>query len=273
LSAALRFAVIGSPIAHAKSPAMHMAAFAALGLPHTYERLETNAGELAGRIQALRDGIYAGLNVTVPHKIAALTLADEIAPTASAVGAVNTLVRTADGTIAAHNTDAVALERELATLAGTREAFAGKTAIVIGTGGAAHAALCALRGLGVARILVRGRSAIAGAPDVELHPLGAPEAEPRDVVAVVQTTSCGMTGGPSGAIVADAVRWETLPETAVAYDVVYTPRETPFVTRALARGLHATGGLGMLARQGALAFELWLGVAPPLDAMLAAISD
>jgi shikimate dehydrogenase len=267
----LRFAVVGSPVAHSKSPAMHAAAYDALGLPHTYEKLETNEAELASRIAALRDGTFAGLNVTVPHKISVLGLVDEIDHTASAIGAANTLVRTADGTISAYNTDARALEPELATLAGTREVFTGKTAIVLGTGGVARAAVFALHALGVRRIIVRGRSSFAAAPQVELHPLEAPAAEPPDVVAVVQATSCGMTGGPPGGIVADAVAWATLSEEAVAYDVIYTPRETPFLQRARARGLHATHGLGMLARQGALAFELWLGIVAPLDAMLAAI--
>ena len=271
----LRFAVIGSPVAHSKSPAMHVAAYAALGMPHTYEKLETSEAELPSRIEALRDGTFAGLNVTVPHKMAAMALADETHASAAAVGAANTLVRSAEGRIVAYNTDAPALERELATLAGTREAFAKKRAVVLGTGGAARAALHALRALGVERVIVRGRSSIhVGSPaaDLELHPLEAPEYEHEDVVAVVQATSCGMSGGPPGAIVADAVGWETISDSAVAYDVVYSPRDTPFLQRARDRGLHATNGLGMLAVQGALAFELWLGVAPPIDVMLAALS-
>lgn len=269
----LRFAVIGSPVGHSKSPAMHAAAFAASGLPHTYEKLETTEAELPERVAALRDGTFAGLNVTVPHKITVLSLVDEVDAAVTAVGAANTLARAPDGRIVAYNTDAPALERELATLAGTREAFAGKTAIVLGTGGAARAALFALRALGVARILVRGRSSVPPASDLELHPLDAPARERDDVVAVVQATSCGMSGGPPGSVVADAVRWETLPPGAIAYDVIYSPLETPFLVEARRHGLPASHGLGMLARQGALAFEKWLGIEAPFEAMLAAISN
>jgi shikimate dehydrogenase len=124
----------------------------------------------------------------------------------------------------------------------------------------------------VARILVRGRSPIDPAPDLELHPLEAPDAERSDVIAVVQATSCGMSGGSPGGIVASAVAWATLPDDALAYDVVYAPTDTLFLAKARERGLQASHGLGMLARQGALAFELWLGVPPPLDAMLAALA-
>jgi shikimate dehydrogenase len=88
----------------------------------------------------------------------------------------------------------------------------------------------------------------------------------------MQTTSCGMTGAAPGEIVANAVDWSALPAYAVALDVVYAPSETPFLRAARARGLRAANGLGMLARQGALAFELWLGIPAPYDVMLAAIS-
>ena len=82
-----------------------------------------------------------------------------------------------------------------------------------------------------------------------------------------------MRGGPPGEVVADAVRWERVPATAVALDVVYAPPDTPFLRAARAHGLTCDHGLGMLARQGALAFELWLGVRPPLDVMRAAVDE
>jgi len=291
---ALRFAVIGSPVVHSKSPRMHEAAYRALGMPHTYERLETTDAELPSRVEALRRGELDGLNVTVPHKRRVLSLVDEVHASARATGAANTLVRTPEGRIRAHNTDTPALADELAQLAGRRDAFRGRSAVVLGTGGAARAAIVALAShLGVARIIVRGRAlgetahavayvrqldallAAGGGPGVAVA-LGAeglepPQREDDTLGAVVQATSCGMSGGPPGALVAEAVKWAEVPSDAVAIDVVYAPEETPFVAAARARGLRTDSGLGMLARQGALAFELWLGTPPPLDVMFATL--
>jgi shikimate dehydrogenase len=281
---ALRFAVIGSPIAHSKSPAMHEAAYRALGLPHTYEQIETSEADLSARVDALRAGTFSGLNVTVPHKTRVLALADEVDPTASATGAANTLVRTSGGRVRAHNTDAPAIVEELVALAGSRDALRGRPAIVLGTGGAARAAIFALGSLGVARVVVRGRRddqglarvlAASGSPaPLVFEPIAAAAPrppEPSDLGAIVQTTTAGMSGGAPGDVAVDAIAWASVPRDAVVLDVVYAPPRTPLVVRAAEHGLEAAGGLGMLARQGALAFELWLGVAPPLDVMLAAL--
>lgn len=292
----LRFAVLGSPIAHSKSPAMHMAAYRALGLPHTYEKIETTADQLADRVEALRRGDFAGLNVTVPHKSKVLKLVDDVHASAKATGAANTLVRTPEGRVRAHNTDMPAVAEEIARLAGNAARLRGGVGIVIGTGGAARAAIVALAShLGLGRVLVRGRSlgetghavayvreidrvlALAGGRGVAValgaDGLHAPDKEDARVVVVVQATSCGMKGAAPGEVVADAVRWEQLSADAVALDVVYAPQTTPFLERARARGLVADNGLGMLARQGALAFELWLGLPPPVAVMRAAIDD
>lgn len=290
---ALRFAVIGSPVEHSRSPAMHRAAFAALGMPHTYEKLETFEADLPRRVQELRDGTFAGLNVTIPHKGRVLELVDELSPSVRAMGAANTLVRTPDGLVVAHNTDAPALRQELEALGDTaglgapREGamehapFRERSVVVLGTGGAARAAVVALASLGAARIIVRARSSehaaslgeVVPTATLEVQPLAAPDREPEDLAAIVQATSCGMQGGPPGEPVADAVAWASVPSDAIAYDVVYVPRDTPFLQRARQRGIVCDDGLGMLARQGALAFQLWLGVVPPLDVMRAALLD
>lgn len=288
MTAPLRFAVIGSPVGHSKSPVMHAAAFRALGLPHVYEKIETSEAELPARIEALRRGDVAGLNVTVPHKARVLALVDETDASAAAVGAANTLVRV-DGRVRAHNTDAPALAAELDALA--RGAVRGRPGLVLGSGGAARAAVAALGMLGASRIELRARAAedparaadlasemervlteVTGAPPpVLVRPLVAPPSEAADLAAIVQTTTCGMSGGPPGEIVADAVAWRSAPDHAIVVDAVYAPRVTRLLDRARARGLAAEDGLGMLARQGALALSLWLGVPAPLDAMRAAI--
>jgi shikimate dehydrogenase len=276
----LRFAVIGSPIAHSKSPAMHMAAYRALGLPHVYEKIDTPSRELPERVALLRDGTLAGINVTVPHKTSVLSLADELDTTAQAIGAANTLVRSPAGRIVAHNTDAPALEQELLALA-PADAFTNRTAVVLGTGGAARAAIFALGKLGVARVVVRGRTRKRELADIlalanpsaslSFEPFAAPPVEPTDLCAIVQATTAGMTGAPPGEIAIDAIAWPSLAR-PIVYDVVYAPPLTPLLDRAASTGLPHAGGLGMLVRQGALAFELWLGVRPPLDVMRAAIA-
>ncbi len=285
-AAALRFAVIGQPVAHSRSPAMHGAALRALGLPHTYDALPTTDAEVAARVQALRDGTLSGLNVTLPHKTRVLALADVIAPSARATGAANTLVRrTAAGAqggaqIVAHNTDAPALALELVELAGhpAQAGFWASTrALVLGSGGAARAAVAALASLGVTDVVVRCRRDDAGftlAPGLPSSQPWAPDrsSEARTGV-VLQTTSAGMTGADPGEAVAAVVAWDALPPSCVALDVVYAPPETPFLAAAAGRGLRTRGGLGMLARQGALAFELWTGIAPPLDVMLASLAS
>lgn len=245
---------------------MHAAAYHALGLPHTYEAIRATADELPGVVQALRDGELDGLNVTVPHKQRALALADEADASARETGAANTLVRTPEGRVVAHNTDAPALAAELRDLAGG-DALRGRGALVLGAGGASRAAVAALRALGAAPVVVRARALGNWAPSPAVEAL---------THAVVQATSAGMAGADPGDGVAAAVAWDALPPDAVALDVVYAPPDTPFLRAARAAGvggLRCKNGLGMLARQGALAFELWLGIPAPLDAMLASLTS
>jgi shikimate dehydrogenase len=277
---ARRFAVVGDPVAHSKSPSMHAAAYRALGLPHVYEAVHARATDLPRVVALLREGVYDGLNVTVPHKEQILSLVDAVDPGARAAGAANTLARGDDGRITAYNTDAPALAAELQGLAGSASPWAGARALVLGSGGAARAAIAAFARLGVGEIVVRARAFedagrrdrfLANTPaPVTLEPWAASKSE-EAFVALVQATSAGMTGASPGDDVAGVVGWSSLPDGAVAIDVVYAPRDTPWLRAARARGLRADDGLGMLARQGALALERWLGVTAPLDAMRRAI--
>ena len=200
------------------------------------------------------------------------------------MGAANTLVRTDDGAIFAHNTDVPALVAELRSLAPERDgaAWGAKEALVLGSGGAARAAVMALAIVGAKLITVRARSleraalvsgivSKAGAPTlVREQPLTATENDGAFGV-VVQATSAGMTHADAGEAVSGAVDWDRLAPDAVALDVVYAPPETHFLRAAFARGLRTANGFGMLTGQGALAFEMWLGVRAPRDAMRAAL--
>jgi shikimate dehydrogenase len=277
-----RFAVVGDPVAHSRSPAMHAAAYRALGLPHVYEAVHATPLELPEVVALLRSGAYDGLNVTVPHKQRVLALADQIDASARRVGAANTLVRDEDGRITAHNTDAPALAAELARVAKGDRAWGSRRALVVGSGGAARAAIVSLSAhLGVRDVAVRARAFddakrraefVAGAPAPVTAESWAPSAAGEaQTLAVVQATSAGMSGAAPGEGVAAVVAWDALPADAIVIDVVYEPRDTPFLRAARARGLGCDDGLGMLAQQGALAFELWLGIPAPLDAMRAAI--
>jgi shikimate dehydrogenase len=292
-----RFAVLGDPIAHSRSPAMHAAAYRALDLPHTYEALRVPNDELGMRVRELRAGVFSGFNVTVPHKRRILDFVDVVEPSAALVGAANTLVLDDVGVLHAHNTDVPALAEELVALAPERGAgehvrrgWAGGRGLVIGSGGAARSAVIALAAeLGVGVVHVRARAfddrgkaeAFAGemrallrdvAPcEVIAEPLRADAEIDATLDAIVQATSAGMHGAEPGDVVADAVSWSELAPRAVALEVIYAPPETPFLRAAAAHGIRAANGFGMLARQGALAFELWLGMPAPYNAMLAAL--
>jgi shikimate dehydrogenase len=235
---------------------MHNAAFRALGLEHNYEAVRTREDEIAGWVDALRRGEIGGINLTVPHKHAALAFADEIDGVARASDACNVLARKHEN-IFAYNTDAPALAEELRD-----GGVPGGTAIVLGNGGAARAAKIALERLGADTIVTRARRD----GDEPLLPSGTEEGARW----IVQATSAGMTGADPGEPLARAVDFSLAPN-ALALDVVYDPTETPFLAAARKAGLRTKNGLGMLARQGALAFEIWLGRPAPLDVMLAAI--
>lgn len=250
----MKFVLLGDPVAHSKSPAMHAAAYRAMGLSHTYEAVRVSEDEIGAWVEKLRRGEIGGINVTVPHKRAAMRFADEIDPIARACDACNVLALK-DGRVVAYDTDVPALAEELGPPAPG-------TAIVLGRGGAARAATLALKSLGATKIIVRAR---AGG-DEPLVPTGSE----RGAHWIVQATSAGMRGADPGEPIARAVDFSLAPN-ALAYDVIYEPRQTPFLVAAHEAGLPTRNGLGMLARQGALAFELWLGQKPPLDVMVAAI--
>jgi shikimate dehydrogenase len=276
-----RFVLLGHPVAHSLSPAIHGAAYRELGLPHRYELHDApDEAALAAAIAEVRGGTIRGANVTIPWKRQALALADRAEPSAADVGAANVLARDALGRVVAHNTDVGALVTEIGALTSART-----TALVLGSGGATLAAVAALARLGVGDIGVSARRFDLGTPEsswplsTELGRLGArlvpwplagsgafADVAARSAV-IVQATSAGMHGAAPGSEIADVLPWERLSAGTVFYDLVYNPRETELVRRARASGFKASDGLGMLIGQAALAFELWLGVAPPREPM------
>ncbi|MEO7033377.1 MAG: hypothetical protein ABI548_05895 [Polyangiaceae bacterium] len=286
-AASCRFGLIGHPVGHSISPAIHQAAYAALGLPHRYELCDcTDEAAVVAVVAALRRGEIAGANVTIPWKRLALKLADLVAPSAQRVGVANVLARGADGAIVAHNTDLPALVEEFQRLSGNV-----RRVLVIGAGGAAPAVVAAAQDAGADRVLLTARKFLLSEPEsawphsAEFIAQGAsllawPNSDAkaksrfREVTAridlVVQCTSAGMHGADDGKQLAELVPFEHLPQSALAYDLIYNPPSTPFLARARACGLNAENGLGMLVAQAALAIELWLSVAPPRAPLLEA---
>lgn len=275
-----RAGVIGYPIGHSVSPAIHNAAFAALGIDARYEAWETAPEALAGRVASLRSDDAYGANVTVPHKQAVIPLMDTLSDIAQAAGAVNTIINRG-GHLAGFNTDVAGFARAL-----IRDAEfdpTGRRCLVLGAGGAGRAVAFAL--LRSNALLVTLADAIDSravelARDIAAFcPIGSqalPAAwggeEFRAALAaadlVVNATPLGMAGSE----VAGRSPLEGLPirPEQLVFDLVYNPEETPLLATARAAGARAFGGLNMLVYQAAESFKLWTRVDPPVDVMLEA---
>jgi shikimate dehydrogenase len=256
--------IIGDPVGHSRSPAMHNAAFDALGLDWVYVAFPVARGEAAAAVRTVTTLGLAGLNVTMPHKADAAAACEDLASEAAALGAVNTVVN-ADATLVGHSTDG---DGFLRAIEDEGVEVAGLGVLVVGAGGAARAITHAL-GRVEAHVTVAARrpdaarSAAALAPEGHTVSLDGIAVEGFDVI--VNATPLGM-GGEAPPF--DATKLHT---GQFVFDTVY-PAETPLVREARARGLRAVGGLGMLVHQGALSFSLWTGVEPPLEVMRAAAS-
>ena len=276
----IRLGIFGWPVAHSKSPQMHEAAARALGIALRYERFEVAPEGLAEAVRAKHAAGIDGYNLTVPHKVAIMSLVDEVTPAARAIGAVNTVVRRG-GRYLGDNTDAPGFVRSLED-AGVQ--LSGANVVVLGAGGAARAAVVGLADAGAAEIRVLSRrpeqsealcQSLADAVDcgLEAAPLGEAGRHFGGASLLVQATSATLESNPGAQAFADSLPIEALPEGAAVVDMVYKPLETTLLARANARGLPTIDGLGMLLHQGAIAFEMWTGFAPPLDVMRSALSD
>ena len=286
-AASRRFVLIGHPVAHSLSPVIHHAAYRELGLSHRYELADCpDEAALVNVVDELRRGELAGANVTIPWKRAALKQADLVAPSAQRIGVANVLARSADGAIVAHNTDVPALAEEFRRLAGSV-----RRVLVIGNGGSAPAVVAAAQDAGADRVSLTARKFSTAVPEAEwphaaefaargVSLLAWPETDARaksrlrEVAAridlIVNCTSAGMSGADDGQKLAEIVPWEHIPQSALAYDLIYNPAATPFLQRARSCGLAAENGLGMLVAQAALAIEIWLSQAPSRSVLMAA---
>jgi shikimate dehydrogenase len=248
--------VLGFPVAHSRSPAMMNAAFTELGMDWRYVHLPISSPLFAETVRALPGSGYRGANVTIPHKLAAHEVADELSAAARAIGAVNTLVFTPDGRILGDNTDAGGFVDALGIDP------AGRRALVLGAGGAGHAVVWALREAGAEVAVWNRNSARAADLASELGVRAVKAGEPTDIL--VNATSVGLHGE-------DPTKELPLAPAEVVVDLVYGSAPTPLCRWAQARGARVVGGLEMLVRQGARSFELWTSRPAPLAAMRAAL--
>lgn len=256
--------VLGFPVAHSRSPAMHNAAFAELRLDWHYVRLPVPPELFAETARALGGSGYAGANVTIPHKEAALAVADTASAAARSIGAANTLSY-AEGAVRADNTDAGGLLDALG------ESPAGLRCLVLGAGGAGRAAAWALSQAGAAEVSVWNRTP-ERARDLAAELGLRHAARPGRADLVVNATSVGLEPiGESAAVEAAGLAGVEPPERFV--DLVYGDAPSPLCAWASRAGAHVVDGIEVLVRQGARSFEVWTGRAPPIDAMRAAARE
>jgi shikimate dehydrogenase len=279
-------ALLGWPVGHSRSPAMHNAAFRELGMDWSYELLGVEPERFAGVVRAMPAEGYAGANVTIPHKLAALAVSDSATGVAERVGAANTLVFAA-GRIEADNTDVEGLEAALAER--TPGAPGGLACLVMGAGGAGRAAVYALLRGGAASVAVWNRTpdrALAlvrrfrsEAPSGLLEAIADPDPSTFDLI--LNATSVGMArpgGDRAGGEGRDPfkalpVSADELRDQQIVVDLVYRHEGTPLVLAARERGLPCVDGFDVLVHQGAASFRRWTGREAPLEVMRRAARD
>lgn len=265
--------VVGQPIAHSRSPLIHGHWLARHGIAGSYERVAVAPEDFPAFVRGLAAAGFAGGNVTIPHKEAALALADGVTPTAARIGAVNTLVVGPDGRVEGDNTDAYGFVAhcEAGLGPGWLDRHGG-TALVLGAGGAARAVVVGLLDRGFERVVVANRGRARAEALAALDPRIAvadwadlPDRLP-EAGFLVNTTSLGMAGQP--ALDLDLAG---LPDRAAVADIVYVPLETPLLAAARERNLPALDGLGMLLHQAVPGFARWFGTAPAVTPELRAL--
>ena len=266
--------VMGWPVMHSRSPLLHNYWFKQHGLTGTYVPLAIAPATLAAALRALHPLGFAGCNLTLPHKQAAMAVVDEVDALAKSIGAISCVIAQPDGSLAGTNNDCYGFIQNLQHSQPGWRADAGPV-VVIGAGGGARAVCHGLAQEGAREIRVVNRS-LARAQKIADDfgsPLAALPWEQRHdaldgAAMVVNTTSCGMVGQP-----ALDLKLDKLPKNALAADIIYIPLETPLLAAARARGNATVNGLGMLLHQGRPAWKAWFGIEPQVTAELRALLE
>jgi len=259
--------VIGSPIAHSRSPALHGFWLRRHGLQGHYIPLDISQADLPEALRILPRLGFVGCNVTIPHKETVLALADIVTDRAALIGAANTLIFRKDGKLHADNTDGIGFMNNLRQEAPHWQPQSGP-AVVLGAGGAARAIVSALLDAGVPEVRIANRTRTRAetlrsdfGTRVQVVDWTQVHLRLDDAATVVNTTALGMVGKPELRIPLDHLNPH-----ALATDIVYTPLWTPFLNAAAARGCTTVDGLGMLLHQAVPGFERWFGQRPVVDA-------
>lgn len=258
--------VIGTPIAHSKSPQIHMHWLKTYGIKGYYIPMDVSADDLETVVRTLPKAGFVGVNITVPHKEKVLEIADLVTDRATLIGAANTLIFRKDGKIHADNTDGVGFVRNLRQNAPNWNPAAGPAAL-LGAGGAARAVISALLESGVPEIMISNRTRVRaealktefGKRLVVVDWVQAGNML-EEAAMVVNTTSLGMIGKPPLRVPLDGLRKGTL-----VTDLVYAPLKTQLLAEAEKLECITVDGLGMLLHQAVPAFERWFGVRPEVD--------
>jgi shikimate dehydrogenase len=266
--------IMGWPVAHSRSPALHGFWLAAHGIDGAYVPLAVPPDRLEQALRALPALGFRGCNLTIPHKQAALAVMDRIDPSAHRIGAMNTVIVAADSSLEGSNTDVFGFRENLREQAAEWDPAAGP-AVVLGAGGSARAVIAALSAAGVAEIRIVNRTrdrAATLARDlampgtrITVHPWQSRAELLRGADILVNTTSLGMDKEPPLDLDLAA-----LPLSAVVVDIVYVPLETALLAAARQRGHRTVDGLGMLLHQGRPGFTAWFGTAPQVTPALRA---
>ena len=267
------FAVIGDPIAQSKSPDMHQAWYEEMGVDAAYIPVHVKPENLEQAVASFKLLGASGWNVTIPHKQTIIPFLDELDELAKKMGAVNTVVRTADGKLKGYNTDGPGFVRSLEEAVGTEHR--NEALLLIGAGGAARGIAFALQQAGYCNITIANRT-LANAQAI-VREMGTGQAvtmaqaeEKLDTYKIfVQTTPAGMSTGNFDL----PFSLEKFPEGAIAADIVYNPLMTPFLLAAEQKGAKIVNGLGMFVHQGAIAYEHWLGSYPNTNGTIARLTE
>jgi shikimate dehydrogenase len=271
-------ALFGQPVAENPTQYMHEQAFASLGLNWRYVTLEVPPANLPDAVRGMRAMNFAGANCTIPHKIAVMSLLDEITPTAQKIGAVNTIVRQSDGSLLGENTDGKGFIRSL------EEAgfdIPGCRATILGAGGAARAIAVELAVAGTAHLTVvnrtpeRGRELARQVRERTGVETGFVAWEglfevPVGTRLLVNATSIALFPDVRDVVPVD---YDSIRPGMLACDVIPNPPDTPFLRLAREHGAHTLDGLGMLVYQGAIAFKMWTGQHAPVEVMRGALEE
>ncbi len=268
------FGIFGWPVEHTFSPMMHNSAFNSLGLDCIYVPFPVSPDLLGKAVEGIRSLGLSGVNVTIPHKSNVINYLDEVSPEARLIGAVNT-VTNKDGILTGYNTDAMGFVKSLKLDGGTDPA--GKRVMILGAGGAARAVSIQLALSGIKTITIASPVAeeinslsetITGSLNISVNGINWVK---ENISSCLEGTDILINATPVGmhpnTNVMPPVEVGLLPEHAMVCDLIYNPGETLLLSKAAELGLKTLNGIGMLLYQGAIAFELWTGIEPPIEIM------